>query len=79
MWQRSFILIYDQYVNYSDLILLSFSQSLRNIMIPNKIISPLVVIMIFMYNQEHTQSILLQNGREQLPNVAQLWFVSSPP
>lgn len=26
MWQRSLILIYDQYVNYSDLILLSFSQ-----------------------------------------------------
>lgn len=48
-------------------------------MIPNKIISPLVVIMIFVYNQEHTQNILLRNGRERLPNVAQLWLVSSLP
>lgn len=48
-------------------------------MILNKIINPLVVVMIFMHNQECTHNIILQDGYEWLPNVFQLWFVSNPP
>ena len=48
-------------------------------MIPNKIINPLVVILIFMHNQECTQNIILQDGYEWPPNVFQLWFVASAP
>lgn len=48
-------------------------------MIPNKIINPLVAIMIFVPHQECTQNIILQDGAEWLPNVFQLWFVASAP
>lgn len=43
-------------------------------MILNKIINPLVVIMIFMHNQECTQNIILLDGCECLPSVFELWF-----
>lgn len=48
-------------------------------MIANKIINPLVVIIIFMHNQECTQNVIVQNGCKWLPNVflAVLWIQSS--
>lgn len=48
-------------------------------MIPNKIINPLVVVMIFMHNQECTHNIILQDGCEWLPNVFQLWLCPTLP
>lgn len=48
-------------------------------MILNKVINPLVVIMIFMHNQECTKNIILLVGCEWLPSVFELQFALNSP
>lgn len=49
------------------LILLISSQGLRNTMIPNKMPKSLIVIIMFIHNQECTQNIILPNSCDGCP------------
>lgn len=49
------------------LILLISSQGLRNTMIPNKMPKSLIVIIMFIHNQECTQNIILLNSCDGCP------------